>query len=94
MQDALPRPIGLNPGILREDKPVQLLTEVLYHVVPLCLTMNEKIKADLLLETDHFLNLLFYEVFVFGLRDFSFAKFGTSSSDFFRLLICSGQDNS
>lgn len=76
-----------------EDKAIQLLAEVLNHVISLGLTVNEEVKADLLLETDYRLNLLLDEVLIFSLADVFFAKFSTSSSDFVRLLSCRGQDN-
>jgi hypothetical protein len=54
----------LNPGVLGKDKAVQLLSKVLNHVVSLRFTMNQDVKANLLLESNNHLNLFLDEIFV------------------------------
>ena len=58
------RAVALNPTVLGEDKPVEVFTEVLNHVVPLGFTVNEEIKADPLLEVNDALDLLLDEFLV------------------------------
>jgi len=51
------------------------------HVVPLRFTVDEEIKADLLLEGNDELNLLLDEGLVLVLGDFTFAQLGTSGTN-------------
>jgi len=81
-----PGTIALYPTILREDEAVQLLAEVLDHVIPFRLAMDENIKANSLLEPDNSLNFLLDKLFVLCLSNLLFTKFGTRLTDFFRLL--------
>lgn len=65
---------------------MQLLTKVLNHVVPLGFPVHQKIKANLLLETNNGLNLLLDELFVLLFCKLAFAELGASLTDLFSLL--------
>ena len=82
----LPRAIALDPGILREDKAMQLLSEILYHVVSLRFSVNKEVQADFFLESNDGLDFFLNELFVLCFGDFTLAKLGTSLTNFFRLL--------
>jgi hypothetical protein len=71
-----PRTVALHPGVSSEDEAVQLFTEVLHHVVTFRLAMDEKVKADFLLELDDHLNLLHDELIAFSLGDLALAELG------------------
>lgn len=81
-----PRAVALYPSILSEDETVELLSEVLNHVVSLGLSVNEQVKTDLLLEADDSLDFLLDELLVLLLSDLTLAKFSTSLTNLFGLL--------
>ena len=64
-----PRTVALNPTVLGEDEALELLAEVLNHVVTLGLAVDEEIEADTLLEAHDVLNLLLDELVVALLGD-------------------------
>jgi hypothetical protein len=78
--------VALYPGILREDKALELLSEVLNHVVALGLSVDQEVKTDLLLEANDGLNLLLDELLILFLSDLTLAKFGTSLTNLLGLL--------
>lgn len=78
--------IALNPCILGENKALELLSEVLNHVVTLGLSVNQEVQADLLLEADNCLNLLLDELLVLLLGNFALSKLSTSLTNLFGLL--------
>lgn len=59
----------------------ETLSEVLDHVVPLGLSVDEEVESDPLLEGDDSLDLLGDEVVVLGGRDLTLAELGTSNTD-------------
>ena len=65
---------------------MQLLAEVLNHVIPLCFTMNEKIESDFLLEAHDSLNFLFDEFLILRFGNFLLPELGASTTDLFCLL--------
>ena len=75
------RTVALDPTVLGEDKPIEVFTEVLNHVVPLRFTVDEEIKTNPLLEGYDVLDLLLDEVFVLLLCEFTLAQLGASSTD-------------
>ena len=75
------RAVRLNPSELGEDEAVELLTEVLNHVVTLGLTVDEKVETDLLLELDGVVDLLLHRLFVLLLGDLTLAELGTGDTD-------------
>ena len=75
------RAVTLNPGILGEDKSIEMFTEVLNHVVPLRFTVNEEIKTDPLLEGDDIFDLLLDEALVFLLGNFTLVQLGAGGTD-------------
>jgi hypothetical protein len=81
-----PGTVTLNPGILGEDKALELFTEVLNHVITLGFTVNEEVETNLLLEANDSLNLLLDELLVLGLSDFALAKLGTGLTNLLGLL--------
>jgi hypothetical protein len=58
----------------------------LYHVVALRLSVDKKVKTDLLLELNNTVDLLLDEFFVLLLGKLAFAELRTSLTDFFGLL--------
>jgi hypothetical protein len=72
---------------LREDKSVQLLAEVLNHVIALRFTVDEEVKANSLLEADNALDLLLDELFILLSGELSLAELGTSLTDLLGLLF-------
>jgi hypothetical protein len=85
-QHHLPRAVTLDPGILGENKAVQLFTKVLNHIVSFGFTVDQQVETNLLLESDDSLNLRLDEFFVFLFGDLFFAQFGTSLANFLGLL--------
>src|SRR6266702_44533 len=79
------RSVALHPSVLREDETVQLFAKVLDHIIAFRLAVNKKIKADSFLEADDALDLLFEEILIFGLRNFTFGKLGAGIANFFGL---------
>lgn len=73
--------------MLRKDETVESFTKVLNHVVSLWFAMNEKVKPNLLLETDDFFNLLFDELVILSISDLALAELGTSITDLLGLLL-------
>lgn len=65
---------------------MELLSEVLNHVVSFGFTMNQKIDTNLLLEADDNLNLLLNELLIFCFSDFTFAPLSASLANFLGLL--------
>ncbi len=80
------RTVALDPSILGEDEAVKALAEILHHVVTLGLTVDEEVKAGLLLEANNGLNLLLDELVVFFLGDLLLAELSTSGTDLLGLL--------
>ena len=81
-----PGTVTLDPAILKENKSMELFAKILDHVVPLWLTVHQKVKTSLLLKSDNDLNLMFDKFVVLCLSNFAFAQLGTSRAYFFRLL--------
>jgi hypothetical protein len=54
-----------------------LLSKVLNHVVPLRFAVDQKVKADLFLETNDSLDLLLDEFFILLLSDLTLVELGT-----------------
>lgn len=65
---------------------MELLAEVLHHVVPLGFTVNKKVKTDLLLEADNKFDFLLDEIFVLFGGELSLAELGTSLANLLGLL--------
>ena len=59
----------------------ETLSEVLDHVVPLGLSVDEEVESDLLLESDNTLNLLLDERVVLLDGDLLLAELGSCESD-------------
>ena len=76
----------MNPARLSEYESMQLLAEVLDHVIPLRFTVNEEIESNALLEAYDSLDFLLDEFLILRLGDFPFPKLGTSIADLFCLL--------
>jgi hypothetical protein len=76
----------LDPRILREDEALELLAEVLHHIVALRLSVNENVESNLLLEADHSLDLVLDELLVLLLRDLALGELGTSLTNLLGLL--------
>ncbi len=70
------RAVGLHPGVLGEQEAVEVLAEVLDHVVALELAVNQHIEADLLLVPDAGVDLGLHELVVFGLGDLALTQLG------------------
>ena len=83
---ALPRTVALNPSILGKDKALELLSEVLNHVIALRLSMYQEIQTYLLLEANDGFDLFLDEIFVLRLGELALAELSTSLTDFFSLL--------
>ena len=75
------RTIALSPSVLGEDKSIKTFAEVLNHVVPLGLAVDEKIKTDLLLEGNDALDLLLDELLILLLGELTLAQLGTRGTD-------------
>lgn len=75
------RAIRLDPGVSGEDETVQLLTEVLNHVVSLGFTVDKDIEANLLLDLDVVLNFLVDEGLVVLGGDGSLGELCTGSAN-------------
>ena len=73
--------VRLNPTKLGEDETVELLSEVLDHVVSLGLTVDKEVKTSLLLEVDGVLDLILHGLLVLLLGDLTLAKLGSGQSD-------------
>lgn len=73
--------VRLNPTVGGEGVTLQLLTEVLNHVVSLWLTVDKDIQTDLLLESDDSLNLLVDELLVLLLGDGTLGELVSVDSD-------------
>jgi hypothetical protein len=71
---------------LSKDETLELLAEVLHHVVSLRFSVDQKIQRNLLLETDYNFNLLLDELFIFYLCKLAFAQFGTGLTNLLGLL--------
>jgi hypothetical protein len=71
---------------LCKDKAGKLLAKVLNHVIALGFTVDEKVEAALLLETNNGLDLLLDELVVLLGGDLAFAQLGTSLANLFGLL--------
>lgn len=71
----------MNPGVLGESESFETLSEILNHVVPLGLSVNQKIKTNLVLESDDSLNLLGDESIVLGISELSLSVLSTGSTD-------------
>jgi len=71
---------------LGEDEALELLAEVLNHVVTLGLSVDEEIEVDLLLEADNGLDLLLDELFILSLRDRALSELSTGLTNFLGLL--------
>jgi hypothetical protein len=65
---------------------MQLLAEVLDHVIPLWFTVNEEIESNALLEAHDGLDFLLDEFLILRLSDFPLPKLGTSTADLLCLL--------
>jgi len=83
---ALPGTVALNPSILGEDETVELLSEVLNHVIAFGLSVYKEVQTNLLLEADDSFDLFLDEVFVLSLGDLAFAQLCTSLTNFCGLL--------
>ena len=77
----------MNPGILGEDETIELLAEVLHHVITLWFSMNEEVETNLFLEADDILDFLLDEVLVLGCSELSLVQLGASSTNFLSLLM-------
>lgn len=86
MEKCSPGAVALDPAILSEDESLKKLTEVLHHVVPLWLTVDEEVETNFLLEPDNEFNFFLDEVFILLLRDLAFCELGTCSTNLFGLL--------
>lgn len=86
MKKCLPRAVALDPAVLSEDEAVKEFTEVLHHVVPLRLAMNEKVETNFLLEPDNEFDFFLDEVVILFLRDLALGELGPSSTNLFSLL--------
>lgn len=73
--------------MLSEDEAVEQFTEVLDHVVPLGLSVDQQIEANSLLEPDDFLDFGLDELVILFLGQFFLAELETSLSDFLGLLL-------
>ena len=82
----LPRTVALHPAVLGEGEALELLAEVLDHVVTLGLTVDKEVEANFLLESDNKLNLLLDEILVLGFSEFASAKASTSRTNLLGLL--------
>lgn len=71
----------MNPCVLGEGESFKTLSEVLNHVVPLGLSVNQKIKTNLVLESDYSLNLLGDESIVLGIGELSLSVLGTGGTN-------------
>lgn len=60
----VPAAIGLDPRVLSKNESIQLLAEILNHVVPLRFPMYQKVQTNLLLETDDRVYFLLDEVVI------------------------------
>jgi hypothetical protein len=65
---------------------MELLSEVLNHVVSFWFTVDQKIHTDLLLEANNNFNLFLDELLIFGFGDLAFAEFSASLTDLLGLL--------
>jgi len=83
---ALPRTVALNPSILGENETLELLSEVLNHVIALRLSMYEEIQTNLLLEANDGFDLFLDESLVLLLGDLALTELSTSLTNFFSLL--------
>jgi hypothetical protein len=81
-----PGAVTLNPARLSEYESMQLLAEVLDHVIPLWFTVNEEIESNALLEAYDNLYFLLDEFLILRLGDFPLPKLSTSTADLFCLL--------
>ena len=68
--------IGLDPGVLGEQEAVEILAEVLDHVVTLEFAMDQHIEADLLLFADDGVDLRCDELVIGLLGYFALAQLG------------------
>lgn len=73
--------------MLSEDEAVEQFTEVLDHVVPLGLSVDQQIEANSLLELDDLLDFRLDELVVLVLGQFFLAELETSLSDLLGLLL-------
>lgn len=71
---------------MSEDEAMELLAEVLNHVVTLGLSVDKEIEVDPLLEADNCLNLLLDELLVLSLSDLALSELSTGLTDLFGLL--------
>jgi hypothetical protein len=80
------RTVALHPSILGEAEALEVFTEVLNHVITLRFTVDEEIKANILLEFNDALNLLLDELVVLLLGDGTFSELSTGLTDLLGLL--------
>ena len=70
------RAVGLHPAVLGEGEALELLAEILDHVVALELAVHQHVEADLLLDADGILGLLLEERLVGGSLELALAVRG------------------
>ena len=73
--------VGLHPAVLGEDEALELLAEVLHHVVTLGLAVHKQVEADALLEADDVLDLLLDELLVLRLGDLLLVELRTGGTN-------------
>lgn len=66
---------------MSEDETIELLAEVLNHVVSLGLAVDEEVKTAFLLEVNDSLDLVLHSLLVLLLGDLTLAELGTGNSD-------------
>ena len=76
------RPVALHPAVGRLCKALQLLAEILDHVGPLELAVDQHVQPDLFLKADCPLDLFFAEVFVAFERPLAGLQRGAGLADF------------
>src|SRR6266566_811372 len=76
------RAVRLHPAMLREREALELLAEVLHHVVALELAVHQHVEPDLLLEAERLADLLFDERLVGGRRQLAVVQLPPRSPHF------------
>lgn len=75
------RSVGLDPSVLGENESVELLAEVLDHVVALGLSVDEEVEVNLLLEADDLLDLGLHSLLVLLSGDLALVELVTGNAD-------------
>src|SRR5690606_176366 len=74
--------VALHPTVAGKRETIQLLAEVLHHIVAFRLTMHQHIDTELFLKCDDLTNLILEEGFVLLLCDLALVELATLDAKF------------